>query len=100
MSKNNSIDPYPYAAQPAWAWGDGFIPAVKAIRAMDDRNRLGLKETLDLMANEFGFETWGDWQVWLRENRVNFTSVRGPYALVILKAIAAKHDRRNVSTGR
>lgn len=84
-------------------WFPDVIPAVKAIRHVTG---LELAETLTFMANIFGFEgdyTRTGWIVfteWSQANRVSLTSVQGPHAVTILKAIAAKHGRLNVSTGQ
>lgn len=84
-----------YLAGPP-TWGPGFIQAVKVIRVI---HNTGLRETLDIMANQFGFEDWEHWQPWLREAKVDWTNIRGPHAMTLLRMLAIKHER-NVSTGR
>lgn len=87
-----------------------FIQAVRAIR---DIHHEGLRDTLIFMAVTFGFDDdvsnpekdgtlvgWRKLRHWCDENKVGFQSVRGPHAITILKAIAAKHGRLNVSTQR
>ncbi len=78
------------------------IPAIKAIRTLTN---FSLRETLIFIADQFGFHAssgdgLGGWRAfiqWQDENQVNLESVQGPHAITILKAIAAKHGRSNVS---
>lgn len=76
-----------------WGHGYGFISAVKAYRVIHPGT---LIDTLNLMANEFGFQSWAHWQDWLRDNQLDFSMVTGPHAITILKAIAIKHGRSRV----
>lgn len=75
-------------------WGDNFIHAVKAIRVVE---KTGLRDTLDLMANVFGFDSWPEWQPWLKEHQPDFSMIQGHHAMTLLKMLAIKHGR-NVST--
>lgn len=98
MSKTHKQLYTPQKVEPPpanWGWGKHFIPAVRSIRGL---HATGLRETLDMMAQEFGFVTWPEWQPWIRGRNIDFSSVRGPYAFVILKAIARKHGRHKLGT--
>jgi hypothetical protein len=79
----------------------GIIDAHREIRKY---NPLSFKETLILMADAFGFHQTGDkskedltgwyqFRDWYQQcpSNVPLDAVRGPYSLVILKAIAAKY---------
>jgi len=83
----------------------GVIYALRHIRA--NGQTASLHDALLLVAQTFGFpdEPWGDGlDSWRRckedliSKRISLTQARGPHTLTILKAIAAKHGYKNVST--
>lgn len=75
-------------------WGPDFLNAVQQIRKA--KGHPPLRESLDLMANVFGFESWHEWRPWLCETKPDFRNIRGPHAMTLLKMLAIKHGR-NVS---
>lgn len=86
--------PYPFQPSSPNGWGVNLLAAIKALRTI---NKLNLSDELDFMASIFNFEEWNEWREWLKINKVDFTMVKGPHAITILKAIAAKHGRENLT---
>lgn len=83
------------------------LQAVQAIRALTGST---LGDALVFVAEMFGFESkdnlcdpqsrfggWREFGKWLVENKISLESVQGPHALTLLKMLAAKHGRTNVS---
>lgn len=85
------------------------IEAIKAVRSLE---LLTLKDSMIFIAEIFSFkssdyddpdivfEGWRKFWRWQDENQVSLEMVQGPHAVTMLKAIAAKHGRLNVSTGQ
>lgn len=84
-----SVMPNPEMVSPTW--GPGFINAVQQIRKANGHPPL--RESLDIMANVFGFESWPEWRPWLSEAKPDFRNIRGPHAMTLLKMLAIKHGR-------
>lgn len=83
-----------------WRWPNGIVYTVRAVRAL---NNSGLMDTLDLIAGIFGFsdaneDNWQDFKRWCYDEGIDLTLAQGPHVITILKIMAAKRGRTDVST--